>query len=112
MDGLISQIRQSFIQPLKKKRGTKASLLSVITQANVREKLPKLVALHPRNVSHVKFKWKQAWEPWLCFRNLLKDQPTEESLPASAFGCIDHSALNLLPAHGERKRIGEFKGGF
>ena len=70
------------------------------------------MALHPRNVSHVKFKWKQAWEAWLCFWNLLRDQPTEESLPASAFGCIGHSALNLLPAHGERRRIGGFKGGF
>ena len=107
MDGLISQIRQSFIQPLKKKRGAKASVV-LITQAE----LPKLMALHPRYVSHVKFKWKQSWEPWLCFLNLLRDQPTEESLPASAFGCIGHSALNLLPAHGEGRRIGGFKGGF
>lgn len=50
VDGLISQIRQSFIQPLKKK-GTKTSLLFVITAANVTEKLPKLMALHSRNVS-------------------------------------------------------------
>ena len=80
------------------------------TTANVTEKLPKLMALHPRYVSHVKFKWKQSWEPWLCFLNLLRDQPTEESLPASAFGCIGNFAY-LLPAHGER-RIGGFKGSF
>ena len=107
MDGLISQIRQSFIQPLKKKkRGAKASVV-LITQAE----LPKHMALHPRYVSHVKFKWKQSWEPWLCFLNLLRDQPTEESLPASAFGCIGNFAY-LLPAHGERRRIGGFKGSF
>ena len=106
MDGLISQIRQSFTQPLKKKRGTKASVV-LITQAE----LPKLMALHPRYVSHVKFKWKQAWEPWLCFLNLLSDQPTEESLPASASGGIGNFAY-LLPAHAERRRIGGFKRSF
>ena len=51
VDGLIFQIRQSFIQPLKKKKGTKTSLLFMTTTANVTEKLPKLMALHSRNVS-------------------------------------------------------------
>lgn len=43
-------------------------------------------------------------EAWLCFLNNSGNRRTE-GLPPSAFGCLDQSGANILPADGARKRI-------